>query len=1175
LASALLLAGCVAVAVPASGQTGPVAAYGFNEGAGASVADASGNNNTGAASGTAWSAAGRFGGALSFNGGSSLVTVGHSASLSLTAGMTLEAWVMTPTPSNWRTVMLKERTGGLSYALYAGDLAGRPSGYIRRTADIDATSPTVLPANTWVHLATTYDGAWLRLYVNGTPAASTVITGSIVTSTLPLRIGGNTIWGEYFTGLIDEVRIYNRALTTTEIQTDMVTPVGGTPPPTFTLSGAVTPSASGSGSQIAVTGTASASTVADANGNFSIGGLADGTYTVTVTKANFLIHPASLPVTIAGANVSGLEFIATSTAGIPSVVGAWDPPVETGMVAVHMGLMHTGKVLMFSGTFAGSYVEQVWDPATGAMTPVPNPYYNLFCAGHTQLADGRILVAGGHEPSTLGAANANIFDPVTLKWSALPNMAYRRWYPTTTTLPDGRVLVTSGGQTCLTCIADVPEIFDPVTMRFTTFPSARLNINYYPFMFVLPDGKVLSAGSTEEAYQTRTLDMNTGGWTMVDAAIRDGHSAVMYRPGKILKTGTAADSGSIGTTAPTAYVLDMTQPSPAWRQVASMAFPRAYQNSTMLPDGNVLITGGGTTRDGYDVTKGVLTAELWSPQTETFQTLSDGKYARLYHSTALLLPDARVLIAGSGFDGPGINQTKTEIFSPPYLFKGPRPDIVSAPDLLQYDSPFAMLTTDANSIASVVLIRPGSVTHAFDMDQRYVELRFSPGEGSLLTVWPPANANLAPPGYYMLFLVNKAGVPSIAKFVHFPAPAGDTQAPSAPGNLVGLGGLGTTALTWSASTDNIGVTLYNVHRSTGPGFVPSAANRVGQTATTAFNQSGLAAGTYYYLVTAQDATGNISAPSAEALVAVAADTTAPLLALTSPTGGASVSGSITLSATASDDVGVAGVQFQVDGVNIGAEKTSAPYSISWNSIAVANGPHTIKAIARDAAGNRSESAAAIEVANVAPPAPPGLVAAYNFDEGTGTQVQDVSGGGNVGVASYTTWSTAGRSGSALSFNGTSSWVTIADAPSLRLTSGMTMEAWVRPSSGSGWRTVILKERAGQLTYALYSANGASRPASWVWTGTDYSVSGTAAVSTTTWTHLAVTYDGSALRFYTNGVLVKTTAGVPNLLSSTGVLRIGGNSVWGEYFKGLIDDVRIYSRALSVYEIQTDMNTPVK
>src|SRR5262249_23973643 len=156
------------------------------------------------------------------------------------------------------------------------------------------------------------------------------------------------------------------------------------------------------------------------------------------------------------------------------------------------------------------------------------------------------------------------------------------------------------------------------------------------------------AGANEQTAATRKLNVATQTWTTVDPVVVDGHSGAMYQPGKILKTGTAADSGTSGNAAATAYVLDMTQPAPAWRQVASMANQRAFQNTTLLPDGTVLVTGGGTALDGYDVSKAVFAAELWSPTTETWQTLSSASVPRLYHSTALLLPDGRVLSAGSG-----------------------------------------------------------------------------------------------------------------------------------------------------------------------------------------------------------------------------------------------------------------------------------------------------------------------------------------------------------------------------------------------------------------------------------------------------------------------------------------------------------------------------------------------
>ncbi len=211
----------------------------------------------------------------------------------------------------------------------------------------------------------------------------------------------------------------------------------------------------------------------------------------------------------------------------------------------------------------------------------------------------------------------------------------------------------------------------------------------------------------------------------------------------------------------------------------------------------------------------------------------------------------------------------------------------------------------------------------------------------------------------------------------------------------------------------------------------------------------------------------------------------------------------------------------------------------------------------------------------APPAPPSLVAAYGFNEGSGSSVADISGNGNSGTINAATWTNAGKFGSALVFNGSSSWVTINASPSLALKNGMTVEAWVYPTTLSGWRTVALQERPGALAYSLYACDTSLRPAGYINVGgSDIAASGTAQPPLNTWTHLAMTYDGVALKLYVNGTLIRTTSVSGNIVSSTNPLRIGGNSVWGEYFSGRIDEVRIYNRALSVGEIQTDMTTAV-
>ncbi|MER5620251.1 LamG-like jellyroll fold domain-containing protein [Streptosporangium sp. NPDC002544] len=211
-----------------------------------------------------------------------------------------------------------------------------------------------------------------------------------------------------------------------------------------------------------------------------------------------------------------------------------------------------------------------------------------------------------------------------------------------------------------------------------------------------------------------------------------------------------------------------------------------------------------------------------------------------------------------------------------------------------------------------------------------------------------------------------------------------------------------------------------------------------------------------------------------------------------------------------------------------------------------------------------------------PPPVPGLVAAYGMNEGTGTSVADSSGQNNTGTAADTGWDPAGKFGEALSFNGTTSMVTIGDAPSLRLSSGMTLSAWVKPTSVTGWRTVVGKELAsGQgASYVLYASNGAD-PLGWLQIGGQPSrVRGATLLAANTWSHLAVTYDGTTARLFVNGDQVTEVPLSGDLDDDGGAVSIGGNNIWGEFFSGLIDEVRIYNIAQSAAQIQTDMNTPI-
>ncbi|MDQ2695926.1 MAG: carboxypeptidase regulatory-like domain-containing protein, partial [Pseudomonadota bacterium] len=345
------------------------------------------------------------------------------------------------------------------------------------------------------------------------------------------------------------------------------------------------------------------------------------------------------------------------------------------------------------------------------------------------------------------------FDPFTNTWTEGAPMNWGRWYATATTLPDGRVLATSGDDANQQRVT-VPEIYDPAANTWTLLTGASRSQGLYPLMFVLPDGRVYEAGS-----KAATALLNTSGsgsWTAgpTNSFGSSGYaeSAAMYGPGKVLRAGGGDPAFA------NAAVIDMNAASPRWRDISPMSFPRRRHDLVILADGGVMAVGG--TRQADDVNQAVLEGEIWNPVTEQWTVVAAMAEARMYHSSALLLADGRVVAAG----GEGAGRLRAQIYSPPYLFKGPRPTLTSAPATASYASTFFVATPDAASIVSVALIRPSAVTHAFDHNQRYVPLSFTQASGGL-SVTAPANANVAPPGYYMLFIKNSQGIPSVAKWV--------------------------------------------------------------------------------------------------------------------------------------------------------------------------------------------------------------------------------------------------------------------------------------------------------------------------------------------------------------------------------------------------------------------------
>jgi len=433
-----------------------------------------------------------------------------------------------------------------------------------------------------------------------------------------------------------------------------------------------------------------------------------------------------------------------------SSAGQWGAPFSSRIVAVHLSLLPNGKVLSW-----GKFGEpQVWNPATGGFAEVPAGSW-LFCAGHSFLPDGRLLVAGGHLADDRGIADANIFDPRTQTWARTGSMARGRCYPTNTTLADGSV-VTIAGRDEGSVTVGRPEVWRGGTWRPLT--GASLNLPYYPRTFLAPNGRVFYAG---EQQTTRYLNtVGSGSWTTVAQrkfANREYGAAVMYEPGKILYAGG-------GRTTRTAEVIDLNRAAPAWQFTAPMAYARRHLNATLLPDGTVLVTGGTSGTGFSDPSLAVHAAELWDPATGAWRTLASNAVNRVYHATSLLLPDGRVLHSGSGDAAGQPDQRTAELFSPPYLFNGARPRVSSAPSSVGYGQSFSVGSADAAGVQQVTWLALGSVTHAFDANQRFLRLAFS-RTATGVNVTAPASRNLAPPGYYMLFLLNASGVPSVGRFI--------------------------------------------------------------------------------------------------------------------------------------------------------------------------------------------------------------------------------------------------------------------------------------------------------------------------------------------------------------------------------------------------------------------------
>jgi hypothetical protein len=639
---------------------------------------------------------------------------------------------------------------------------------------------------------------------------------------------------------------------------------------------------------------------------------------------------------------------AAAVADAPQDVGQWGPVVDWPVVGVHVALLPNGKVLAYDSLSDGAPVHDhtratVWDPATGTQTPVTvDTGFNIFCSGLAHLVDGRLFFAGGNKDwESNGIVQTHLFDSMTNLWSLGPNMAAGRWYPSVTPLNNGEMLITSGR-------ADTPEV-RTLAGGLRALSTASLSLPLYPWMDVAPNGLAFYSGPEPGL---RTLNTaGTGTWQALgqrDGIHRDYGGHTLFDVGKLLVAGG-------GPSTKDARVIDLNGPTPQVSTTAPMAYGRRQHNLTVLADGTVLATGGNSSGAGLvDLDASVYPAEQWNPATGQWRTLAAMQITRQYHSTALLLPDGRVLSAGGGLCGAcdqvGYLAKNAEIFSPPYLFQAngtlaPRPAIDAAPASTSYGAAIEIATGNPASIGKVALVRLGAVTHSDNMEQRYIPLSFTAGATSI-SATAPVNANVAPPGPYMLFIIDANGVPSVARIVTVQDNF-DTDGPTATITSKPSSPTKSTAAGFGFTASEAGSSFSC--RLDGGAFAPCFSPQ---------GYTGLADGLHTFEVKATDQAGNTGAVDAFAWTI---DTVAPSASITTKPTNPSRDSSPSFAFVASE----AGSSFscRLDAQALAACVSEKSYPV------LADGPHTFVVRATDAAGNTgAETTYAWTIDTVAPTA---------------------------------------------------------------------------------------------------------------------------------------------------------------------------------------------------------------
>lgn len=490
---------------------------------------------------------------------------------------------------------------------------------------------------------------------------------------------------------------------------------------------------------------------------------------------------------------SDIKVYSTTFPAPAAGAGLWGPTIDFPLIPVAAAVQHdTGKVLVWSSFTesrfytgadgvnpGGKTVTGTYDPSSQTVSErtVTNTQHDMFCPGISVDASGRVVVTGGND-----APKTSIFDPSVGSWTSGANMNIGRGYQSQATLSDGRIF-TIGGSWSGGVGNKNGEVYDTAANTWTKLPACPVKALYtadkegerkqdtHPWIFGWKQGSIFQAGPSKQMnwYGTSgTGSQKTAGLRATDDHSMNGN-AVMYDAvaGKILTLGGSIDYTGSPATA-NAHIITINAPNgiPTVATLKSMNYQRQFHNSVVLPDGKVFITGGQTKGASFTDDNSVLTPEMFDPATSTFTLLAGNVIPRNYHSVALLLPDATVFTGGGGLCNQcGANHFDGQIYTPQYLLGGARP-VINSVSRASVAAGGTFTATTNTAVAKFSLIRYGSITHTINTDQRRIPLTpTAAGQGFTYTFTLPGDSGVALPGYYMLFALNSAGVPSVAKTI--------------------------------------------------------------------------------------------------------------------------------------------------------------------------------------------------------------------------------------------------------------------------------------------------------------------------------------------------------------------------------------------------------------------------